>query len=52
MSHLLNEDAVTAKLAVHCENHMKHSNTNCEQNASFIMVKQVVRIVTTGLKKD
>jgi hypothetical protein len=36
-------------VAAYCENHMKHTNTLCEQDAGFIMSKQVVHILTTGL---
>jgi hypothetical protein len=34
-------------VSVYCENHMDHTNTLCGQNAEFIMLKQVVYIVTT-----
>jgi hypothetical protein len=36
-------------VAVYCENHTKLSNTLCGQNVQFIVLKQVVRRVTTVL---
>jgi hypothetical protein len=36
-------------VAVYCENRMEHINILCGQNVEFYCVKQVVRIVTTGL---
>jgi hypothetical protein len=36
-------------VGVYYENHMEHTNTLCEQNVEFSMLKQVVHIVTTGL---
>jgi hypothetical protein len=33
-------------IAVYCENHNEHVNTLCGQNAEFLMLKQVVHIVT------
>jgi hypothetical protein len=36
-------------IAVYFENHKKHTNTLCEQNAELRSLKQVVHIVTTGL---
>jgi hypothetical protein len=34
---------------VYCENHTKHTNTLCGQNAEFSMLKRVVYIVITRL---
>jgi hypothetical protein len=36
-------------LAVYWENHTEHTNTLCEQNSKFFMLKHVVYIVTTVL---
>jgi hypothetical protein len=36
-------------VAVYCENHTEHINTLCGHNAEFLMLNQVVHIVTTGL---
>jgi hypothetical protein len=33
-------------VSVYCENHMEHTDTLCGQNAGFLMLKQVVHIVT------
>jgi hypothetical protein len=37
------------KIAVYCENHMKHKM--CGENAEFSAFKHVVLTVTTGLRK-
>jgi hypothetical protein len=29
--------------AVYCENHMKHTNTVCEQNAEFTVLEQALQ---------
>jgi hypothetical protein len=39
------------RVAVYCENHTEHTDTPCGQNAGFSMLRQVVYIVTTGLKR-
>jgi hypothetical protein len=36
-------------VAVYCENHVEHTDALCRQNAGFIVLKQVVRILTTRL---
>jgi hypothetical protein len=36
--------------AVYYENHTKYTNTLCGQNASFIILKQVVHIQPLGFK--
>jgi translation initiation factor IF-1 len=36
-------------VSVYCENHTEHMNTLCGQNAEVLMLKQVVRIVTSVL---
>jgi hypothetical protein len=36
-------------VAVYCENRTEHTNTPCEQNESFSVLKHVVHIVTTGI---
>jgi hypothetical protein len=33
-------------VAVYCENHTGHTNSLCGQNSKFLMLKQVVHIVT------
>jgi hypothetical protein len=36
-------------IAVYCENHAKHTNTLCRQNAeAFSVLQQVVHIVATA----
>jgi hypothetical protein len=37
-------------VAVYSENHTEHTNTLCERNVGFSMLKQVVHLLTTGLK--
>jgi hypothetical protein len=37
-------------IAVYCENHAKHANALCRQNAEvFIVLKQLIHIVATGI---
>ena len=36
-------------IAVYCMRHTEHVNTLCWQNAEFLMLQHVVRIVTTEL---
>jgi hypothetical protein len=35
--------------AAYCENHTKHTDTLCGQNAEFSVLKHMAHIVTTGL---
>jgi hypothetical protein len=34
-------------VAVYCENNTEHTDTACRQNAEFLVLKCMVRIVTT-----
>jgi hypothetical protein len=36
-------------IVVYCENHMKHTDTLCEHNTEYNMLKQVVRIITNAI---
>jgi hypothetical protein len=40
------------RIAVHCENRMKHTNTQCEKTEDFfLMLKQFVYMLTNLLKR-
>jgi hypothetical protein len=38
------------KIAVYCENHIRHTHNICGENKVFLMLKQMVHIVTSVLK--